>query len=68
MDLEAALGAPPPAGLERHLDADERAALAATIEAACAEQAAALAEATRDAFDHVPRLLRGPVKKALGIR
>jgi hypothetical protein len=62
--LRAALGADPPAGLEVLGDA-ELVSLAAAIREASDHQARALREAGDQALRHVPRLLRGPVRKAL---
>jgi type IV secretory pathway VirB2 component (pilin) len=62
-ELEAALGAPPPPGLAEGVPEAELAALAALVRAARARESAALAEATEGALDHVPRVLRGPIRR-----
>ena len=64
-ELAAALGAPPPAGLEELSDDDLR-VLAGLVARARRRQAAALEAAADDAFDHIPRLLRGAVRRAVG--
>jgi chemotaxis regulatin CheY-phosphate phosphatase CheZ len=51
-----------PAGL-RELSDDELAHLASAVADARHRQAAALAEAADRALNHIPRLLRGPVKR-----
>jgi hypothetical protein len=43
-------------------------ALAKAIRRAEADQAAQLRDAVDRSFDHIPRLLRGPVRKLLGRR
>jgi hypothetical protein len=66
--LEAELGAPPPAGLaEAVADGDLR-RLAAAIAARRREQREQLAESGEAALRHVPALVRGPVKRIVGIR
>ena len=64
--LAAAIGAaPPPAFADL---ADEHAtALAATVERAAADRDALLDRAIEDSLRHIPALLRGPVKRALGV-
>jgi hypothetical protein len=62
-DLTEALGAPPPPGLAATLTDAEAARLARAVRAAKTKQARALDEATTAALDHVPRLLRGPIRK-----
>ena len=64
--LRAELGAPPPKGLAAKLTDDESAHLAATIHAAREHQRATLAAAGEAAFRHIPRLLRGPIRKLVG--
>ena len=54
-----------PAAL-RELSEAELADLAAAVAAARHRQAAALAEAGDRALGHIPRLLRGPVKRIFG--
>ena len=63
--LEAQLRAAPPDGLRR-LAEEELADLAEAIHDARARQAAELAAAGDSALSHVPRLLRGPIKKVVG--
>lgn len=64
--LAAALGAtPPPAFAE--LSADDATALAATVEQAAADRDALIDRAIEDSLRHIPALLRGPVKRALGV-
>jgi hypothetical protein len=63
--LRAELGAAPPKGLDALSD-DEIADLAAALHDARARDKAALAKAMQDALQHVPRLLRGPVRKMIG--
>jgi predicted DNA-binding transcriptional regulator YafY len=63
--LRAELGAAPPKGLDALTD-DEIADLAAALHEARARDKAALAKAMRDALQHIPRLLRGPVRKMVG--
>jgi hypothetical protein len=54
-----------PDGL-RELADEELADLAAAVADARHRQAAALAEAGDRALSHIPRLLRGPVKRIVG--
>jgi hypothetical protein len=63
--LEAQLRAPAPAGV-RSLDDAHLLDLAEAITAARHNQAAELAAAGDQALSHIPRLLRGPVRRALG--
>jgi hypothetical protein len=60
--LRAELGAAPPKGLDA-LSEQELADLAAALHDARARDKAALAQAMQAALQHVPRLLRGPVRK-----
>lgn len=62
-DLTAALGTPP-ASLSA-LTADQASALAALITQARAARRAALQAAIDAALDHVPRALRGALRKVL---
>jgi hypothetical protein len=50
----------------RELSADELADLAAAVADARHRQAAALAQAGDRALSHIPRLLRGPIKRIVG--
>jgi hypothetical protein len=54
-----------PDGL-RELSDDELADLAAALRDARHRQAAALADAGERALSHIPRLLRGPIKRVVG--
>jgi predicted DNA-binding transcriptional regulator YafY len=50
----------------RDLSEDELADLAAAVADARHRQAAALAQASERALSHIPRLLRGPIKRIVG--
>jgi hypothetical protein len=63
--LSAQLRGPVPAGV-RELSEDELADLASALADARHRQAAALAEAGERALGHIPRLLRGPIKRIVG--
>jgi hypothetical protein len=63
--LSAQLRGLVPDGL-RELSEDELAQLADAVAGARHRQAAALAEAGDRALSHIPRLLRGPVKRIVG--
>jgi len=63
--LTAELGAPPPEPIAQ-LDAPHLRLLVALIREAKVREDAALAAATDEALHHVPWVLRGLVKKALG--
>ena len=65
-DLAAAIGAPPPAEFDA-LSATDRAALATSVERAARERSELLDRAIEDSLRHIPGLLRGTVKRALGI-
>jgi hypothetical protein len=62
--LRAELGAAPPKALDALSD-DEAEDLAAALRDARTRQSVALQRAMRDALNHVPRLLRGPVRKLI---
>jgi hypothetical protein len=64
-ELESELRAPVPSGVQQ-LDDASRADLAAAIRDARHRQAAALQEAGDQALRHIPRVLRIPLRKALG--
>jgi hypothetical protein len=64
--LAAAVGAAPPEELA-NLSDDDRTALAATVERAIAERNAMIDDAIESSLRHLPALLRGPVKRALGV-
>ncbi len=63
--LSAQLRGSAPAGL-RELSEDELTDLAAALADARHRQAAALAQAGDRALAHIPRLLRGPIKRIVG--
>jgi hypothetical protein len=63
--LEAQLGEPPPEAL-RALGREQLVDLAGALRGARLRQMAELAAAGERAFDSLPRLLRGPVRKILG--
>lgn len=63
--LATELGGAAPKGLSRLSD-DELRDLTGAIEAARRRQAQALAQAGERALSHIPRLLRGPVRRVLG--
>jgi hypothetical protein len=63
--LESELRAPVPPGI-RGLDDAALADLASAIKDARHRQAAALQEAGEQALRHIPRVLRIPLRKALG--
>lgn len=63
--LSDELGGSLPEGLEQ-LDDDELGELADALRTARERQAAVLEQATDEALGHVPRLLRGPVRRILG--
>ncbi len=64
--LAAALRATPPVELETLAQAD-RAALAELVEHAARDRDALINRAIDDSLRHIPGLLRGTVKRALGI-
>ena len=64
-ELEVQLGATPPKGVAALSD-DELGHLAEAIRAARHRQAAELQAAGEKAFGHIPRLLRGPIRKVMG--
>jgi hypothetical protein len=63
--LDEQLGAPAPRALAELTDAQVR-DLADSIRAARHAQAAELAAAGEQALRHIPKLLRGPVRKVVG--
>ena len=63
--LEAELGAKPHPGLAR-LDGAQLDDLAEAIAGARRRQAAEIEAAGDRALSHIPRLLRGPIRKVLG--
>jgi hypothetical protein len=65
-ELADVIGAPPPQELDA-LSADERAALAALVERAARQRSELLDRAIDDSLRHIPALLRGTVKRALGV-
>jgi len=64
--LAAALGATPPPEFATLAAADAD-TLAETVQRAVAERDASIDRAIDDSLRHLPALLRGPVKRALGI-
>lgn len=64
--LSKELGCAPPKRLVSQLTDEEAERLATALSEARRRQSAALAAAADGAFNHVPRLLRGPVRKILG--
>lgn len=64
--LAAAIGATPPDAFST-LSADDAAALATTVERAIADRDALIDRAIEDSLRHIPALLRGSVKRALGV-
>jgi hypothetical protein len=65
-DLATAINAAPPPEFDALSDAD-RAALAALVEKAAHERSQLLDHAIEDSLRHIPSLLRGTVKRALGV-
>ena len=63
--LQAQLGGTAPDGL-RKLSVDQLADLADAIAQARHREAAAIARASEQALSHIPRLLRGPVRRVVG--
>lgn len=63
--LAKELRAKPPAGLAS-LSTEELDDLTAAVRAARHEQAAELAAAGEKALGHIPRLIRGPIRKVMG--
>lgn len=63
--LESQLRSRPPKGL-RSLSEDELGQLTDALREARHRQAAELHAAGERAFDHIPRLLRGPIRKVMG--
>ena len=64
--LASELGAKPPKGVTERLTEEETDRLAQTIRAARDHQRRQLQEAGEAAFKHIPRLLRGPIRKVVG--
>jgi hypothetical protein len=65
-DLATALGARPPAEFDMLSGADQ-AALAALVDKAANDRDQLINRAVDDSLRHIPPLLRGTVKRALGI-
>jgi hypothetical protein len=65
-ELADAIGAPPPPELEALAPAF-RAALAAQVQRAARERSELLDRAIEDSLRHIPALLRGTVKRVLGV-
>lgn len=66
-DLAAALGADPPAEFTT-LGDPERAALGDAVERAARQRSAQIDRAIDDSLRYMPALLRGAVKRALGMK
>lgn len=66
-ELERTLGGPLPAGLSK-LDAAALQKLGNALQRARKAQRTQMAAATENSLQHVPFLLRGTVKKVLGIK
>jgi hypothetical protein len=64
--LSAAIGTTPPAEFGTLSDA-EQAALAGAVEQAARERSQLIDRAIDDSLRHIPGLLRGAVKRALGV-
>lgn len=64
-ELEKELGTPPPAALGELRDDDVR-RLAEAVRQARRQQAKELGAAADRALGHIPRLLRGPIRKVMG--
>ena len=65
-DLEAVLGAAPPPEFD-HLSADERRHLAEALQAAADRRAMLIERSVEESLRHLPRFLRGTVRRALGM-
>lgn len=65
-ELAAAVGAPPPPEFAALSD-DHRAALAAAVERAAHVRSQLLDRGIEDSLRHIPGVLRGPVKRVLGV-
>jgi hypothetical protein len=64
--LAEAIGTTPPQALAA-LSAADATSLAAAVERAVADRDALIDRAIEDSLRHLPALLRGPVKRALGV-
>jgi hypothetical protein len=65
-DLADAIGAPPPEAFAA-LSETDRATLATLVDRAARERSELIDRAIDDSLRHIPGLLRGTVKRALGI-
>jgi hypothetical protein len=65
-ELADVIGTPPPEEFAA-LSASERDALATQVERAARERSQLLDRAIDDSLRHIPALLRGAVKRALGV-
>ncbi len=65
-ELGTAVGATPPVEFDR-LRPEDAAALAELVTTAVRERSALVGKAIDDSLRHLPALLRGPVKRALGM-
>lgn len=65
-DLTSATGAAPPSEFDR-LAAEHHAHLSDLVESAARRRSEALGRAIDESLRHIPALLRGPVRKSLGL-
>jgi hypothetical protein len=65
-ELATAIGASPPPEFDRLTEAD-RAALASLVERAARDRDQLIDRAIEDSLRHIPGVLRGTVKRALGV-
>ncbi len=65
-EIAAAIGAAPPPEFAA-LTPEHRAALAAAVERAAQARSRLLDRGIEDSLRHLPGVLRGPVKRALGV-
>ena len=65
-ELADVIGTPPPQEFDA-LSADEREALATLVERAARQRSELLDRAIDDSLRHIPALLRGTVRRALGV-
>lgn len=65
--LTTQLGGPPPTGVTDHLDDEALGRLATLVAEAKEHQVAELARGGEEALRMVPRLLRLPLRRALGL-
>lgn len=65
-ELRTATGATPPAEFDR-LSPEHHADLAGLVASAARRRSQALGQAIDESLRHIPALLRGPVRKSLGL-